>query len=78
MTESDHDILIELRTDVKYLINAHEDLKGEFHKECLPRLSKVENQQVRWMGRDGAIVAGISGAFTFISVGIAVLMFWRH
>jgi DNA-directed RNA polymerase subunit H (RpoH/RPB5) len=64
--ETDHDILIEVRSDVKHLIEKHEELKEEFHKECLPRLTAVENQQLKWIGRDGAIVAGISMMVTLI------------
>jgi hypothetical protein len=64
LTETDHDILIEVRADVKHLIEKHEELKAEFHHECLPRLAAVEQQQIRWLGRDGAIVAGISGLIT--------------
>jgi hypothetical protein len=37
------------------------------------RIREVEGRQLRWLGRDGAIVAGISGVISLVGIAIA----WR-
>lgn len=54
----DHDILVEIRGDVRYIRETLTD-----HET---RIRTIEIRQNRWVGRDGAIVAGISAAVAFI------------
>ena len=49
---TDHDLLVEIRQDVKYIREMVSD-----HER---RIRVIEQQHNRWLGRDGAIVFGIS------------------
>nr|WP_321349799.1 hypothetical protein [uncultured Methanoregula sp.] len=71
---SDHDILIEMRSDLKNLVRSQQKLEKIVYGEdgqggLCGRMTKVENQQSRWMGRDGVIVVGIP---LLISVGLVI------
>ena len=61
--QTDHDLLVEIRQDVKYIRETVSD-----HER---RIRVIEQQYNRWLGRDGVIVAGISmgvsGAVALIS-----------
>lgn len=50
--QTDHDLLVEIRQDVKYIREMVSD-----HER---RIRVIEQQHNRWLGRDGAIVFGIS------------------
>lgn len=56
--QSDHDLLLEIRGDVKHLVTQGEDQET--------RIRNLENQQFRWLGRDGAIMAGLSAVVAFV------------
>ena len=62
--QTDHDLLVEIRQDVKYIRETISD-----HER---RIRMIEQQYNRWLGRDGAIVFAISLA-TSIAV---VLLSW--
>ena len=65
--QSDHDLLVEIRQDVKYIREMVSD-----HER---RIRVIEHQHNRWLGRDGMIVATIS-----VVVSLAVALFsggWR-
>ena len=49
---TDHDLLVEIRQDVKYIRETISD-----HER---RIRMIEQQHNRWIGRDGAIVFAIS------------------
>jgi len=49
MNETDHDILIEIRSDLKHVITQQCD------QEC--RLRELEQQNNRWIGKGNAIAA---------------------
>jgi hypothetical protein len=70
--ESDHDILIEVRSDVKHLIEKHEELKTEFHTECLPRIGKLEETKNQLIGRDGVIAIVVSVALSIAAIWAAI------
>jgi len=50
--QTDHDLLVEIRQDVKYIRETISD-----HER---RIRMIEQQHNRWIGRDGAIVFAIS------------------
>ena len=50
--QTDHDLLVEIRQDVKYIRETISD-----HER---RIRVIEQQYNRWLGRDGAIVFAIS------------------
>ena len=50
--QTDHDLLVEIRQDVKYIRETVSD-----HER---RIRVIEQQYNRWIGRDGAIVFAIS------------------
>lgn len=50
--QSDHDLLVEIRQDVKYIRETISD-----HER---RIRVIEQQYNRWLGRDGVIVFAIS------------------
>ena len=50
--QTDHDLLVEIRQDVKYIREMVSD-----HER---RIRVIEQQHNRWIGRDGAIVFAIS------------------
>jgi len=60
--QSDHDLLVEIRQDVKYIRETISD-----HER---RIRVIEHQHNRWLGRDGAIVFAISLA---TSIAVALL-----
>lgn len=60
--QTDHDLLVEIRQDVKYIRETISD-----HER---RLRLIEQQYNRWLGRDGAIVFAISLA---TSIAVALL-----
>ena len=60
--QSDHDLLVEIRQDVKYIREMVSD-----HER---RIRVIEQQYNRWLGRDGAIVFAISFA---TSIAVAFL-----
>jgi len=60
--QTDHDLLVEIRQDVKYIRETISD-----HER---RLRLIEQQHNRWLGRDGAIVFAIS---LFTSLVVALL-----
>jgi hypothetical protein len=39
------------------------------------RIRNLQDQQLKWLGRDGAIVAGISGMITCAGLFVS---YWRH
>lgn len=41
------------------------------------RIRELQTRTTKWLGRDGAIVASISGVVTAAGLLIAVLTFWR-
>ena len=62
--EQDHDILIEMRSDLKNMITSQQKLEKMVYGEdgqggLCGRVGGLENQQSRWMGRDGIIVVGV-------------------
>ena len=62
--QTDHDLLVEIRQDVKYIrepISAHER-----------RIREIKQQYNRWRGREGAIVFAISLATSLV----VVLLSW--
>lgn len=56
----------EPQTDREWLmrIDSKVDTLLDCHKDHETRLRAVEGTQMKWIGRDGAIVAGISALFT--------------
>ena len=56
--QSDHDLLVEIRQDVKYIRETISDHEA--------RLRSLEHQYNRWLGRDGAIVFAISLATSLV------------
>ena len=60
--QTDHDLLVEIRQDVKYIREMVSD-----HER---RIRVIEQQHNRWIGRDGAIVFAISLA---TSIAVAFL-----
>ena len=60
--KSDHDLLIEIHTTVQHIAKKLEDHEA--------RIRPLEAQQHKWLGRDGAIVAGISMG---VSVVVALI-----
>jgi len=60
--QTDHDLLVEIRQDVKYIRETVSD-----HER---RIRVIEQQYNRWLGRDGAIVFAISFA---TSIAVALL-----
>ena len=60
--QTDHDLLVEIRQDVKYIRETVSD-----HEQ---RIRVIEQQHNRWIGRDGAIVFAISFA---TSIAVALL-----
>ena len=73
--ETDHDLLIEMRGDIKHLILGQTEMKNELYGEkgICSRIRCLEDNQNRWLGRDGAIVAGISFAVSLLIAGIIKL-----
>jgi len=64
MDESDHDILIEMRSDVKNMVRSQLKLEKIVYGEdgqggLCGQVSDLKNQQSRLTGRDGAIVIGV-------------------
>jgi len=79
MDESDHDILIEMRSDLKNLIRSQQKLEKIVYGDdgqggLCGQVSDLKNQQSRWMGRDGVIVVGVP---ILISVAIFLFEHWR-
>lgn len=72
MTESDHDILIELRSDVKYIIQIENELKVDLYGAdgICARVRVLENNQNRSSGRDGVLAAIVAG---IVSLGTAIV-----
>jgi len=71
--EEDHDILIEVRTDVKYLITSTDELKLEVHGPdgLHKRIEKLENNQSKFIGAIAAL-----GAFMgFIGNRLSIIFF---
>jgi len=60
MAETDRDILVEIRTDLRYIRETVVDHES--------RIRMIEMRQNRWVGRDGAIVAGIAALVSLITV----------
>ena len=56
--QTDHDLLVEIRQDVKYIREMVSD-----HER---RIRVIEQQHNRWLGRDGAIVFAISLATSLV------------
>ena len=56
--QTDHDLLVEIRQDVKYIRAAVSD-----HER---RIRVIEQQYNRWLGRDGVIVFAISFATSLV------------
>lgn len=67
--QSDHDLLVEIRQDVKYIREMVSD-----HER---RIRVIEQQHNRWLGRDGAIVMMISAAVSAFVAVFAALAGWR-
>lgn len=79
MDESDHDILIEMRSDLKNLVRSQQKLEKIVYGDdgqggLCGQVSDLKNQQSRWMGRDGVIVVGVP---ILISVAIFLFEHWR-
>lgn len=62
--QTDHDLLVEIRQDVKYIREMVSD-----HER---RIRVIEQQYNRWLGRDGAIVFAISFATSLV----VALLLW--
>ncbi|MFA6364210.1 hypothetical protein [Methanoregula sp.] len=74
MAESDHDILIEVRSDLKNLIESQKKLEKVVYGEdgqggLCGSVQTVKNQQSRWIGRDGAILV-------LVPIAISILAVW--
>ena len=72
--ESDHDILVRMDTRQEQMAGDISSLKKALYGEdgqggICGRMSKVENQQSRWLGRDGVILI-------LVPIIISVLAIW--
>ena len=65
MEASEHDLLIEIRGDVKRLLQCIDDHES--------RIRNIEKQHFTWLGRDGTIVAIISAGVSGLVALIAYL-----
>ncbi|MFA7121454.1 MAG: hypothetical protein WC277_08220 [Bacilli bacterium] len=63
---SDHDLLLRIDEKTDHIVKVVED-----HEQ---RLRPLEAQQHRWLGRDGAIAAGVSLATALLVVLFSRLM----
>ncbi len=77
--QTERELLLDIRKDVQYLRQSHEQLETRIYGEdgtggLCKEVADLKNQQIKWLGRDGAIVTGISGILTAAGLAIA---FWR-
>jgi hypothetical protein len=73
--QDDHDLLIEIRTDLKHLVQNYEELKIGIYGDrgLCNRIQSLEGQQKQWQGRDGVVMAVIA---TVVSVATALGVHW--
>jgi hypothetical protein len=67
--QSDHDILIELRTEMRLLretVKASFDGTGSLLKDHEERLRAIEKEANRWLGRQSIVGAMIGCAFALL------------
>jgi hypothetical protein len=78
MDDSERDkLLIRLDTRMETVADSLASLKKGMYGEdgqsgLCGRVTTLENQQSRWLGRDGAIVAGISAGIAILTVAIGL------
>ena len=63
------DKIIESQAELKKVVMGDDGQHG-----LCGRVNKLEGQQMKWLGRDGAIVAGISACVSVAGLAIAL---WR-
>jgi len=65
---TDHDLLIELRTDMKYILKVMDEemQKGnQVHEDYEKRIRALETKNNRWVGKESLIgsIAGVAAGF---------------
>lgn len=70
---ADHDLLIETARDVKWICKTLKEIREENTLQN-DRIETLATQQHKWLGRDGAIVAGISAAVSVVVGLLGVLV----
>ena len=76
--ESDHDILLDMRADLRHLVEAQNKLETRIYGVdgnggLCGEVQEIKGQQLRWLGRDGAIATAFGGVATLITLGLLKL-----